>query len=106
MTSTLHAMAPPAGADPAGAPNPLMSFLPLIVIFVLFYFLFIRPQQKTQNERKGMIDSIKEGDQVVLISGIYATVHKVDKSDDSISFKIAENVVVKGTRQAVDRLQK
>lgn len=106
MTTTLHAMAPPQGSDPGAAPNPIMSFLPLIVIFVLFYFLFIRPQQKTQNERKAMINSLKEGDQVVLISGIYATVHKVDKENDSVSFKVAENVVVKGTRQAVDRLQK
>jgi len=102
--SQLYAMAPGPAADGSAA-NPLMSLLPLVVIFALFYFLFIRPQQKQAKERENLLKELKEGDKVVMVSGVYATVSKVEEKD-VLRLQIAEGVSVKAARSAVDRLQK
>lgn len=104
--SQLYAMAPAAATPGAPAPNPLISLAPLLVIFALFYFLFIRPQQKQQKERDGLLKGLKEGDKVVLVSGIYATVSKVEDGGEILRLQVAEGVTVKAARSAVDRLQK
>jgi preprotein translocase subunit YajC len=59
-----------------GAPqvNPLVQFMPIILMFVIFYFLLIRPQQKKQKELKNMITNLKKGDKVVTTGGILGTV--------------------------------
>lgn len=106
--SQLYAMAP-APSNGAGAPaasNPLVGLAPIFIIFGIFYFLFIRPQQKQQKERDAMLKAVKEGDKVVLVDGIYATVTKVEDGGDLLRLQIAENVTVKASRSAVDRLQK
>jgi preprotein translocase subunit YajC len=102
-------MAPAPGNGAAGAapaPNPIVSLAPIFIIFVIFYFLFIRPQQKQQKEREAMLKSLKEGDKVVLVDGLYATISKVEEGGEVLRLQIAENVIVKATRSAVDRLQK
>jgi len=86
--------APAAG----GGAFDFMSLLPLILIFVLFYFLLIRPQQKKMKQHKDMIGAIKRGDQVVLGGGIRGKIAKV--ADDEALVEIAEGVrvrVVKAT---------
>ena len=103
--SQLYAMAPGPAADGAAAPNPILSLMPLVIIFALFYFLFIRPQQKQQKERDGLLKGLKEGDKVVLVSGVYATVTKVE-DEDTLRLQIAEGVNVKAARSSVERLQK
>jgi preprotein translocase subunit YajC len=80
------------GAAGAGAFD-FMSLLPLILIFVLFYFLLIRPQQKKMKQHKDMIAAVKRGDQVVLGGGIRGKVVKV--ADDEALVEIAENVRVR-----------
>ena len=70
-----------------------MSFLPLILIFVVFYFLLIRPQQKKAKEQKQMLESLKRGDKVVTSGGIYAVIEAVGTT--TVTLKIAENVKVK-----------
>ena len=62
-----------------GAPkvNPLVQFMPMILIFVIFYFLMIRPQQKKQKELQAMITAIKKGDKVVTNGGILGTVSSI-----------------------------
>lgn len=99
-------MAAPAmamGQNPAGAQggpqNTLMSFLPLIVIFVIFYFLLIRPQQKRAKEHKEMLEALKKGDKVITASGVYGLVEHVGVK--TVTLKIAENVKVKYDRTAV-----
>ncbi len=85
-------------AAPAGAQNPLMSFLPLIVIFIVFYFLLIRPQQKRQKEHQAMLDAIKAGDRVITNGGLVGTVSTV-LENGSFMIEIASGVkieVVKG----------
>ncbi|MFH1803595.1 MAG: preprotein translocase subunit YajC [Pseudomonadota bacterium] len=75
----------------------LTSFLPLILIFVVFYFLLIRPQQKKQKQHKEMLAAIRRGDKIVTAGGIIGTVAKVI-GDDEVSVEIAEGVKVKVAR--------
>jgi preprotein translocase subunit YajC len=82
----------------------LMQILPLILIFVVFYFLLIRPQQKKSKEHKEMLGKLRRGDRVVTGGGIVGTVAKVPDTGDEISVDIAENVrikVLRGTISAV-----
>lgn len=89
----------PAYAQSGGDGGGLMTFLPLILIFVVFYFLLIRPQQKKAKEHRNMVDNVRRGDEVVTGGGIVGKVTKV-KDDNHIQIEIAEGVrinVVKGT---------
>ena len=69
------------------------QFIPLILIFVIFYFFLIRPQQKKVKEHKGMISSLKRGDKVVTSGGIVGTVERVI-DNDKVEVEIAENIKV------------
>jgi preprotein translocase subunit YajC len=92
FTDLAYAMGPnPQGAQGQG--GGLLGFLPLILIFVIFYFLLIRPQQKRAKEHKQMIDNVKRGDKVILSGGEYGVVEEVKAN--TVIVKIAENVKVK-----------
>ena len=67
-------------AAPAGAGGGLMSFLPIILMFVVLYFLMIRPQMKRQKEQKAMIDALAKGDEVVTAGGLVGKVSKVGEA--------------------------
>lgn len=86
-------------AEPAAQGDPLTSFLPLIVIFVIFYFLLIRPQSKKAKEHKQLIEALAKGDEVVTNGGILGKIAKV--GDNFIALEVAEGVNVKVQRQAV-----
>jgi preprotein translocase subunit YajC len=93
----------PAYAQAAGAPVggfDLISFLPIIGIFVVFYFLLIRPQQKKVKEHKAMISSVRRGDRVVTGGGILGLVTKV-RNDSEIEVEIAEGVRVKVLKSTI-----
>jgi len=79
-----------------------MGFLPLIVIFVLFYFMLIRPQMKRAKEQKNMMEALQKGDEVVTSGGQLGKVVKV--SDSYVSLEIAESVVVQVQKQAIATL--
>lgn len=85
--------APPQGGQPGSPMGAITSLLPLILIFVIFYFLMIRPQQKRAREHKQMIENLKKGDKVITSGGIYAVVEAVGSA--TVTLKIAENVKVK-----------
>ncbi|UTH74741.1 preprotein translocase subunit YajC [Chromobacterium sp. IIBBL 290-4] len=85
------------GAAPAGFD--LMGFLPMIVIFVLFYFLMIRPQQKRMKETQKMLSEIQKGDEVVTQGGIIGRVAKV--SEQYLTVEIANGVEINVQRGAV-----
>jgi preprotein translocase subunit YajC len=91
--SIAWAMAQPQGGQPGGAQGLFMSFLPLIIIFAIFYFLLIRPQQKRAKEHRQMIESLKKGDKVITTGGIYGVVDSV--GEKTVTLKIAENVKIK-----------
>lgn len=89
------AMAPSQpGAGAGGGPGSMLTgFLPLIIIFVIFYFLLIRPQQKRAKDHRTMLAALKKGDKVVTSGGIYGLVESV--TENTVVLKIAENVKVK-----------
>lgn len=80
----------------------LQGFIPLILLFVIFYFLLIRPQQKQQKQRKEMLSSLKKGDRVVTIGGMHGVIKEID--DKVISLRVADNLNLKFARAAVDRV--
>ncbi|MEW5727677.1 MAG: preprotein translocase subunit YajC [Pseudomonadota bacterium] len=92
------AYAQAAGAAPAG--DMLTSFLPLILIFVVFYFLLIRPQQKRMKQHKEMLAALRRGDKVVTSGGIIGTVNKI-VSDTEVVLEIADNVKVRVVRATI-----
>ena len=73
------------------------QFIPLILIFIIFYFFLIRPQQKKVKEHKLMVESLKRGDQIITSGGIIGTVERVI-DNDKVEVKISENVNVEIVR--------
>lgn len=95
FVSPAYAQAAAGGGSMAA----LEQFLPLVLIFVVFYFLLIRPQQKKMKQHKEMLGQLRRGDRVVTSGGIIGTVNKLI-SDTEVSVEIAEGVrvrVVRGT---------
>jgi len=92
----------PAWAQAGAQGDPIMSFLPLVIIFVLFYFLLIRPQQKRQKEHRQMVDALEVGQEVVTGGGVLGKVTAV--SDLWVTVEIANGVSVKVQRQTVAAL--
>lgn len=84
-------------------PKSLGQFIPLILIFVIFYFLLIRPQQKRIKEHKAMVDSLNRGDDIVTSGGIVGKVVRV-LEDDKLEVEIAENVTVKIIKSTVSQV--
>ncbi len=95
LVSPAYAQAAYAQTAPApgGSGFDIISFLPLVLIFVVFYFLILRPQQKKQKEHRAMIEAVKRGDRVVTSGGIIGSVAKVE--DRELVLEIADNVRVK-----------
>ena len=86
----------------AGAAGGFVSLLPMILIFVLFYFLLIRPQQKRAKQHKEMVAALKVGDEVITAGGFYGKITEVD--DNSANVEIAENTVVKVQRASIAQM--
>ncbi|MBD1205573.1 MAG: preprotein translocase subunit YajC [Rhodobacteraceae bacterium] len=89
-----------AQAAGAGAGSAFASFVPLILIFAIMYFLLIRPQQKKMKEHKAMVEALRRGDQVLTQGGIVGKVTKVQE-DGQLEVEIAENVKVKVMRHTI-----
>ena len=85
-------------------PNAIVSLMPIIFIFGIFYFLLIRPQQKKQKEHQNMVAELKKNDEVVTNGGIHETV--VNVKDHTLILKIDENVKVEINKNAVAYLKK
>jgi preprotein translocase subunit YajC len=82
--------------------NALVQFLPLILIFVVFYFLLIRPQQRKAKDQKAMLGALRRGDRVVTGGGIIGTVARVDNPEaEEVVVEIAENVRVRVLRGTI-----
>jgi preprotein translocase subunit YajC len=88
-----------AAGDAAG-PGALQAFLPIILIFVVFYFLLIRPQQKKMKQHKEMLGAVRRGDKIVTGGGIVGTVTKVI-DDAEVTVEIAEGVRVRVQRALI-----
>ena len=99
MTLSFVALFVPSPSQGQGGSNLLLQFLPLGLIFVIFYFLLIRPARAKQKAMQSMLDALKPGDRVVTSSGMHGTV--VALQDDIVQIRIAENVKVDFSKSAV-----
>ena len=97
LISPAFAQAPGIGGD-----GGLMSFLPIILMFVLLYFLMIRPQMKRAKEQKTMIDALQKGDEVVAVGGLIGKI--VELSDQYATLEIAPETRILVQRPAVQTL--
>ena len=97
MISTAYAQA----AAPASGGDTLMGMLPIILMFVILYFLMIRPQMKKAKEHKTMIDALQKGDEVIAV-GILGKISKI--SDNYLSLEVAPNTTIQVQKQAVTTL--
>ena len=84
--------------------NPFVSFVPLILIVVVFWFFLIRPQQKRQKEHQKMISELGKGDRIVTTGGLFGTITKI--GEDRMTVEIADKVRVQIERGQVSRLDK
>jgi preprotein translocase subunit YajC len=75
--------------------SPFVTFIPLLLIFVLFYFLIIVPQRKRQRAIDAMLDNLKSGDKVVTNGGIYGTIVSIRDDKRTVQLKISENPVIR-----------
>ncbi|WP_138379731.1 preprotein translocase subunit YajC [Luteithermobacter gelatinilyticus] len=90
--------------DAAAGGDPLMGFLPLILIFVVFYFLLIRPQQKRAKEHKQMIENLRRGDVIVTSGGIIGKITKI-VDDNEVEAEIASGVRIRLIRNMISTVQ-
>lgn len=99
---TILAMAAPAGGAGGQQGSPLEMFVPMLIIFGIFYFMMIRPQQRKEKERRKMIEEIKKGDRILFGGGILGTV--TNTKDQVFVVKVADNVKLEVLRAAVTRV--
>jgi len=92
MFALAFANAAPAGQS-GGGQSPLLSFAPLILMFVIFYFLLIRPQQKKAKEHRALLDALKKGDLAVTAGGIHGKITAVD--ENVVTLEVATGVNIK-----------
>ncbi len=88
-----------AAPQAAPASNPLVTFLPLVLVFVVFWFFIIRPQRKRDADRKNMIAAVKKGDKILTIGGLHATVQQVDET--TVLAQIDTNTKVRLEKSAI-----
>ena len=93
----VYLMGQPAGAG--GQTNPLLTFLPLILVFVVFYFFMIRPQMKKQKEMTNYRSSLKKGDKIVTTGGIYGRIYEV--KDNYVTIDVGGDVKLKVDKSAL-----
>ncbi|MFW5836403.1 MAG: preprotein translocase subunit YajC [Desulfovibrionaceae bacterium] len=98
--SIAHAMGAGQGGGEQG--NPLTAFLPLIIMFAIFYFLLIRPQQKKAKMHKQMLADLKRGDYVLTGGGLYGRIQEID--GDVLTVELADNLKVKVNRGFISTL--
>jgi preprotein translocase subunit YajC len=96
FTSPAYAQAAGAAAAPDGFSALLLQMMPLLLIFVVFWFLIFRPQQQRAKEQRAKLEAVKKGDQVVTGGGLMGKVTKVDA--DTVEVEIAPNVKVKAVK--------
>ena len=89
-------------APAAGAQDPIMGLLPFVVIFVLFYFMLIRPQMKRAKDQKKMIEALQKGDEVITAGGLLGKITKVN--EQYVSLEIADNVTIQVQKQTIQTL--
>lgn len=94
----------PQGLSGQPAPSPLASLFPIILIFVIFYFMLIRPQQKQQKQHRQLLKGLKKNDEVVTSGGIHGTIVNLD--EETVTLRVDDNTRVKFQRSAISYVKK
>ena len=103
MIDDVFAMGPsPQGAEGAGGSGFLLQMFPFLLMFLILYFLLIRPQQKRQREHQEMLDDLKNGDRVATSGGLIGTISGL--KTDIVTIRIADNVKVEVQRSSIGRV--
>ncbi len=98
--------APPGGgAGSGGAGSMISSFLPLILIFVIFYFLLIRPQSKKAKDHKLMLENLKKGDKIITTGGIYGLIEDIDAGTATLKVGIKDDLRIKVGRSYISGIR-
>jgi preprotein translocase subunit YajC len=97
--SSAFAQTAPAAAAGGDVQSSLMSMLPLLLMFVVLYFVMIRPQMKKQKEHKAMVDALAKGDEIITAGGFLGKVSKL--GDSFLSIEVANGVEIQMQRSAV-----
>jgi len=101
LSGALYAMGgAPSGSGGSGGGGSFEILIPFALMFVVLYFVLIRPEKRKEKERKKELASIKQGDRVLTVGGIYGVIHSI-KDDDIIVLKIAENTKIECTRTSI-----
>lgn len=95
--------ATPAYAQAAGtgATESLIGFVPILFIFLIMYFLMIRPQQKKVKEHRAMVEALRRGDQVVTAGGLIGKITKVNEGEGEVEIELAQNVRVRAVKSTI-----
>jgi preprotein translocase subunit YajC len=101
LASVAWAQGAPGGG--AGPGSTLLSLVPFVLIFIIFYFLLILPQQKRQKKLRAMLEALKKGDKVVTSGGVWGTVTNLGK--DTVTLQVSDNTKIKVQRDSVARLR-
>lgn len=96
------AFAQVSGSTAASAePNAIMNLLPLLLIFAVFYFFLIRPQQKKLKEHETLVNSVKRGDEIITGGGILGKISKIEEGSNIVFVEIAEGVIVRVNKATI-----
>lgn len=87
-----------------GQPNAFVQFLPLVLLFFIFYFLIIRPQQQKQKDHANMISKLEKNDEVITVGGVHATVVAV--GEKTATLRIADNVKIEIEKSSISQVTK
>lgn len=85
-------------------PSPLLNLMPVILIFAIFYFVLIRPQKKTQDEHKKMIQGLKKNDEVITSGGIHGTVTNVKET--TVTLRVDDNVKIEVQKSSISTIKR
>ena len=96
-----EALAQTADTTAAGGAGGLLSFAPIVLIFIVMWFFMIRPQQKRQKEHQARVRAAKRGDRIVTSGGIVGTITKSNEADNDVEVEIASGVKVRVVRSAI-----
>jgi preprotein translocase subunit YajC len=93
-----------AAAPDAPASNPLWTFGPIIAMFLVLYFLLIRPQQRRQKTRNSMLSTLKKGDKVVTIGGLHGTIMEMDDDANTVILRVNDTTKLTFDRSSVNAI--
>lgn len=104
MLTTIFLAQAQAAAPAGGTSNPIASFIPIILIFIIMYFVLFRPQMRRQKEQARLVSALKTGDRVITTSGIHGMITNV--KDTTVTVKVADNVKLEMEKTAVTNVVK